>query len=559
VAEEILFELPDSPQEFGVVLEPSQLRRLDFSALDFDNMRRAGIEYIRTYFPEEFNDFVASNGLIMVLELVSFIGGVLSQREDILIDEAFLSTARTKEAVSQHLELINQDIRGATPAVVDVECTIGAPAPSEIRIAAGTRFSLTGPDRQALFYEVYRAPNDFTSAISIPPGKRGVVAYGIEGRFGSPVITTSSGGPNQFVDVTGTDVLLDPITITSRIGEETRLYTRVEVIEKSGPNDLVYEVEPLENGFRARFGDDVTGKAPLAGEELTTEYRVGGGIRGRIGTNFINESRPINPEPPSSASVEVLFRNANPSSGGTDDETLSQAKKRAPREFATQGNAVTGPDYALLASTFSHPVFGSVAKALGVMRSGTDVDEEQLVTEIQAASSVEAGVEILNANFINKNVVELYVLAEGPDGVVTPSTGLKQGLITFFSTINVLTDEVRALDGAVKTVDVEATVVVSRSADAGTVKKAVLDEITSFFDIRNFDMGEGLSVSNLYEVIQSVAGVKLVNIFQPADNIIPTKELGSPTDPGVGFNELITLGDVNLKFFFEQGSFSRSI
>lgn len=557
MAEEVLFELPADPQEFGVALEPTQLRRLDFSALDFDNMRRAGIEYIRTYFPEEFNDFVASNGLIMVLELVSFIGGVLSQREDILIDEAFISTARTKEAVSQHLELINQEIRPATPAVVDVECTIGGPAPSEIRIAAGIRFSLTSPDRQPLFYELFRAPNDFTSAISIPPGKRGVVAYGIEGRFGSPVITVSSGGPNQFVDVTGNDILFDPIIITSRIGEETRSYEQVEVIEKSGPNDLVYEVEPLENGFRARFGDDVTGKAPLAGEEITVEYRTGGGIRGRIGTNFINEGRGINPEPPSSAAVEVLFRNANPSSGGTDEETLSQAKKRAPREFATQGNAVTGPDYALLASTFSHPVFGSVAKAIGVMRSGIEADPEQVVSEIQAATSVEEGVEILNANFVNKNIVELYVLAEGPDGVVTPSTGLKQGLITFFQEINVLTDEVRALDGAVKTVDVEATVVISRSADAGTVKQAVLNEINSFFDIRNFDMGEGLSISNLYETIQSVPGVRLVNIFKPADNIIPTKELGSPTNPGIGFNELIVLGDVDLKFFFEQGAFTR--
>jgi len=63
-----------------------------------------------------------------------------------------------------------------------------------------------------------------------------------------------------------------------------------------------------------------------------------------------------------------------------------------------------------------------------------------------------------------------------------------------------------------------------------------------------------LNVSNLYEAIQSVAGVKSVNIFKPEDNILPTKQIGVPTDPGVGFNELIVLGNLNLKFFFEQGN-----
>ena len=557
MAEEVLFDLPIAPQEFGVALEPSQLRRLDFSALDFDTMRRAGIEYIRTYFPEEFNDFVASNGLIMLLELVSFLGAVLSEREDILIDEAFLPTAQTREAVSQHLELINQRIRLATPAVADVEASIAGPAPSEIRIPAGLRFTLSGPDRQPLFYELFRSPNDFTSAISVPPGKRGVIGHAIEGRFGTPVVVISSGGPNQFIDILEPDVLDDPIFVTKKTGEAETELDRINIIERAEANDNVFEVDQLENGIRVKFGDDVTGKAPLAGEEITVEFRIGGGIRGRIGSNFINESRPITPEPPSSAAVEVLFRNLNPSSGGTDEETLQQTKRRAPREFATQGNAVTGEDYAFLASTFSHPVFGSVSKAIGVIRTGVEADEEDIVAQIQAASSVEEGVEILNANFVNRNIVELFVLADGPSGPVAPSSGLKQGLITFFDEINVLTDEVRVLDGAVKSVDVEATVVISRSADAGTVKESVTDEIRSFFDIRNFDMGEGLNISNLYETIQSVPGVQFVNIFQPEDNILPTQELAALTSPGVGFNEIITLGSLDLKFFFEQGNFVR--
>ena len=551
-----LFDQPNSPEEFGVALAPAELRRLDFSALDFTTLRRAQIEYIRTYFPNEFNDFFASNGVIMLLELIAFVGGNLSQRGDILIDEAFLSTAQTKQAVIQHLALINQKIVRATPAVVDIEISLTNSAPSEIRVSAGTSFVLGGPDNSPITYEIFRAPGDFVSPISIPPGKRGVIAFGIEGKTDTPVVRISNGASDQFLDLGNSRVLDDPITVEITSGSIITTWTRVPIIEKAGSNDEVFEVRHQEDDTRIVFGNDIAGKVPLSGHTITVRFRTGGGIRGRIAAGTINESRQVIPEPPTSAAVEAQFRNPIPSSGGTDEETIEQAKRRAPREFATQGNAVTGEDYGLLAAKFTHPIFGAVSKALGVVRTGIDQDLNEVTERIQAASSVEAGAEILQTNYINRNIVELYVLAEGPNGEpVKPSSGLKQGLITSFNEINVLTDEVRVFDGAIKAVNVEATVVISRNADAGTVKVEVQKTIESFFDLRNFDMGTGLFLSQLYASIQELPGVKYADIFDPQDDIIQTHKIGDPESPGVGFNEVITLGEVKLRFFLEQGNF----
>ena len=86
--EETLFDLPNSPEAFGVVLPPANLRRLDFSGLDYTTARRAIIEYIRTYYPDKFNDFVASNGIIMITEIVASVVAKLSLRGDILANEA---------------------------------------------------------------------------------------------------------------------------------------------------------------------------------------------------------------------------------------------------------------------------------------------------------------------------------------------------------------------------------------------------------------------------------------------------------------------------------------
>ena len=77
-----VFALPNSPEQISVPLAPAELRKLDFSALDFDSMRRACVEYIRTYFPSDFNDWYASNGVVMMLELTSYIGNILSERSD---------------------------------------------------------------------------------------------------------------------------------------------------------------------------------------------------------------------------------------------------------------------------------------------------------------------------------------------------------------------------------------------------------------------------------------------------------------------------------------------
>jgi hypothetical protein len=553
---QFVFQAPNAPEEYGVILPAPELRRLDFSALDFTNMMRACVEYIRTYHPNDFNDFYASNGLIMTLELVSYIADIITQRGDILIEEAFLPTSITKEAVINHLGLINQEIQRATPAVVDIEISVQNPLTTELRIPVGVSFVVTGPDGGPVTYEVFRSPGDFTSYISIPPGKRGIIGYGIEGKFGDPLIGYSNGGTDQYVDINYPNVLDVPITVEVKTGSESRIWRRVDIIEKSGPQDEVYEVQHLDNKTRITFGDNTAGKAPSAGDQITITYRRGGGVRGRIGAGIINTTRSLSPEPPSSAAIEVLFTNSSPSQGGTDEETIEEAKKRAPKEFATHNSAVTSQDYGVLAMNYRHPVFGAVSKAVGAIRTGVDGDIYKIADAIRAAPTTDDAVDIMTTTFVNRNIVEVYVLAEGPNNTpVTPNEGLKIGMTTYFTEKNVLTDEIRVLDGGIYYVDVQAVIVMSRNADPGTVKNAVTAALTDFFDLKNFDMGTPFYLSNLYNALQVVSGVKYVNIYEPTDDIILVDKVKYPDKKGIGFNEVIALGNVDLKYYFEQGSF----
>jgi uncharacterized phage protein gp47/JayE len=517
--QETLFDLPNAPEAFGIVLQPSRLRRIDFSGLDFDTARRAIIEYIQTYFPDKFNDFVASNGIMMLTEIVASVVAKLSLRADVLANEATLPTASTERAVINHLALINQRIRRQTPAVTDIEISVDLSVGSDIEIDPGFSFSTTnGPDGQPITYEVFRAPGDWTSKIIIPAGKRGVIAWGVEGTLSGPVNVTSSGGPGQTFEISDVNILESPMFVDVRYGNSSEEWLVItEPIERYGPNDKVVEVNFFEDVAVFRFGDDVTGASPKSGSIISFRYRVGGGVRGRISTGQIDSQLQISPNPPSNAAVSVRFRNVSPSSGGTDRESVAAAKRRAPRDFAIQRSIVTANDYAQAANSFSHPVYGAISKSVATIRTG-----------------------------LNANLVEIYALSTGPDNTpVIPNAGLKAGLETYFSTLNVMTDHVRVLDGKIKPVDINMNVIVDRNADASVVKSRVESAINEFFDTSNWEMGQGLYISNIIEAVEAIDGIAYVDLFEPSNNVLPTSE-----DDGVRFNELIVQGKRRTSYYY---------
>lgn len=522
---ETLFDLPIDPDQFGVVLPDSNLRNIDFSALDYDTARRAIIEYIRTYYPDDFNDFVASNGIMMIVDIIASTTSKLALRSDMLANEATLPTAKTERAVINHLALINQRIRRQTPATVDIECTVVSPNFTDINIPAATRFQTLGLDGSTLFYEIYRAPGDWTSDIIIPANKRGVIAYGVEGTFSGPVTFVSSGNQNQIYSITDDNILEDPMFITVTTDNQSENWQAIyEPIERYDSTAKVVEINIVSNEALLRFGDGITGAIPKSGSTIQVRYRVGGGQRGRIATGIIDELKSIVPQPPANTSTNVRFRNIAPSVGGVNTETIEQAKARAPREFALQRSIVTATDYAQAAQGFSHPYYGSISKALATLRSS-----------------------------INANLVELYVLARGiDDQPALPSLGLKQGLASYLSSLNVLTDQINVLDGSIKAIDVEFIVVMSRNADATVVKASVESALTQFFDVDNWQLGQALYVSNLIEYIKSIDGIAYVDLVKPLNNILATGKLADPASEGVGINEIIGLGSRKISYYYDK-------
>ena len=515
------FKTPTDPEGFGVSLPERSFRAIDFTALEFDTLMRAVTEYVKTYYRDEFNDFVANNGFMMIAEIVCYVGQVLSQRLDILSNEAFLPTSQSSAAIINHLSLIGQEKQRQTPATTQIMCSLSSPSSTDLHITPGTAFNLTGPDNDSLTYELFAAPYDWDSDIIIPANKFATIGWAIEGRFQPDFVLKLIGGSGQTVVISDDNIIDEPIIVDIN---DIR-WTRVKFLEQYGPNDRVYRIDIINDQMSIIFGDDVNGRSPLSGQSINVKYRIGGGSRGRIGTGIISTTKSLSPEYPVTARVPVLFRNTIPSSGGYDQETQEDAKKRAPRQWATHENITTSDDYVDLASSFKHPVYGGIAKAVATVFTSR-----------------------------NANVVRISALAEGEGGApVKPNNGLKDGLKNQLNKYNVLTDDVEVNDGDILPVDVELAVIMFKNSDSGTIKEKVDEAVEAFFDLTQWNMGQPLYVSNLYDSIMSINGIKYVNIFSPADDILPEKDVGTATNATtIKYNELITLGNKNIKLYFEQ-------
>lgn len=72
---------------------------VDFTAYDFDTLRNAMIDYIRTQYPEDFNDYIESSEFIAMIELLAYLGTSLSFRHDLNTRENFLDTAERRDSI----------------------------------------------------------------------------------------------------------------------------------------------------------------------------------------------------------------------------------------------------------------------------------------------------------------------------------------------------------------------------------------------------------------------------------------------------------------------------
>ena len=94
---------------------------INYTSKDFSTIKADLIEYTKSYFPNTYKDFNETSPGMMLIELASYVGDVLSYYVDYNFKENVLATATEKRNVVRLAEFLGYKTPNKTPSVVKLK------------------------------------------------------------------------------------------------------------------------------------------------------------------------------------------------------------------------------------------------------------------------------------------------------------------------------------------------------------------------------------------------------------------------------------------------------
>ncbi len=133
----------------------------NFQAFDYDTIRTAMVDYVRSTYPENYNDWIESAEFISLLDVVAQFGHNLAYRVDLNARNNFLTTAEKQESVFKLAEFLGYSPRRNVPAYGEMK-VVGVK--TNEAVIGSTGASLGGTE---IKYEVTNDVNNLDDFITI--------------------------------------------------------------------------------------------------------------------------------------------------------------------------------------------------------------------------------------------------------------------------------------------------------------------------------------------------------------------------------------------------------
>lgn len=332
------------------------LPKFSYTNLDFDSI----IEDVKKLIKEspEYNqmwdDYLESNSGRMFTEIMSFIIEKLASRVDWVVQEMFISTATQRQSLIDLLKLINHrpDLPIAAKVNVKVKLTKWAEP-----FVLPVRETIIGLDTEGnpLKFELIdmasdRKP-DYNYQYTVQSGD---INNKITEIFNVPFYEGTTyfeddiymdGIDNEKVELQTYPVIENSVRVFNV--EDNIEYTEVESFispEAQDPDVVPYIVSiDADNKVTVVFGPASLVKIPLKGERIKIMYRIGGGSKTNIVSNSINATKTYTMD--DNKRITLIYNNPNPGFGGSNEESLEEARLTAPLSLRSANKTVTYEDY----------------------------------------------------------------------------------------------------------------------------------------------------------------------------------------------------------------------
>lgn len=367
----------------------------------------------------------------------------------------------------------------------------------------------------------------------------------------------SNGQPNQSFEIA-------TIPEGRTIAEDT-MVTTVAAINWPVVDFLTFEqtdqveIEAGLNPPRLIFGDGIAGNIPPLDAEIRANYFVTSGTNGAVASNTVTSF--IGTILAGTTVIGTTISHDEPSTPGSDPESIASIKINAPLVFAAAGRAVTEDDLTGFINSFVDPTFGAVAKgrATAPRSAAEDAEAQSIIASLEAFGVPSTLTQRLN-DYVDRivssnceaNSIVAQILAADSIGRYVPAPlGLALGLQTFLEDIAESTVAVTVTDGSVNLFSVNLTVEIRllSTFQSEVAQNAVVDNVRNALQdtLIGRDYGESLRISDLYEIVDTIEGVDFshitMQVFDNASDDVTSVRVNEFGDLPVESFEVVTMGD----------------
>jgi Baseplate J-like protein len=491
----------------------------DYTDKDFESINRRLETLIAGVFPK-WTDFNRANFGNILKESFAFCFDILAFYQDQQARETRWATATQRASIIALAKLIGYELQGASAATADMTLALAAALPGDLTLTAETIFKTgeqTDPTRfQALSDITFLAGN--TSPTGVPSVENSAPqddTYTATGDAGEEFVLSQS----PYLD--GSLVLV--------IGVDT--WTEQETLLDSTASDKHFLLTVDQNDqATVKVGDGVNGAIPATGATVTAAYKTGGGSDGNVEADTIIkvEGGPFYDVLGNRATFATIT-NPSAAAGGSDRETVEQARVRAPRSLRVLNRAVARTDFEDLA--------------------------------LQVAGTARA----LMLTKIEDSVVEegrgwLYLIPEGASGAV-PSGALKTTVKSYIDNEfpPPLTFDWEIKDPDYLAINVVATVYLTPDTSEAATVTAIREALQGYFATLDDDGLPNAEITFGYYYRDSVDDpdpkVPLSEIANLINDSAGVRRLGTPGDgEGVTLNGSQDDADLTVRQFPSAGT-----
>jgi len=536
-------------------------REINYLSKDFDSIKADLIEYTKRHFPNDFRDFNDASGGMAILDMIAYVGDILSFNIDRQVNEAYINRAVEAKNIVSLSQNFGYTPKNTTPAVVNlsISATLQESISGDCLFVLQKGATVVTNFDPIVSFEVLDDV-DFTQPknriVKSTGGTTTVTVTGVSAAAGiSKTFKYRANDPVKFLKVVLPESNVNEVVSVSasdgsqyfqvdNLARDTVFTGEVNTSDSSGDAGFImklkrvpkrYVVEREPTGLTSiRFGSGVLMEADSEIIPNPNDFVLPPSLRGSPSgftpaavdsTNFL-KTKTLGVAP-QNTEISIQYR----AGGGVNTNVGANTLNR----FIKQELAFAKPNITSLSAAVVRGIFDTLSCSNGEQASGGE--EAETISSIKENAvfnmssqmrcvtlqdyqtrvmSMPAHFGSVFRSFVRKDPtnnlgVQLFLITRNDVGNLTlPSEVIKNNIETYMKNFKSFSDTIRITNGRIINIGVDFTIVPMADVNESQAMMDCILVLQRYFDTARSNFNDSIVISDIQSRLQNLASVRAV-------------------------------------------------